>query len=270
LALYYLEALLKTYSLEMIMVSFETLVLRAQSSILPLEQRQDAFAELVDRFQNFIIRQAASKLNDTNLIPDTVQETFLSAWLHLDQLQHPRAFPTWLKSILHTQCNRITRRTQIESISIDNLELASHLGEQPDIQFEWKHLRNQVRQAIDQLPKHEHQVVDLYYIKGHTQREISTITHLPIKTIKSRLYSARQRLHNWLQPMLDENMETISPTPILPTAVRPDQATNMLTSALEITRLEAYISPIFQSDTQTRPYISIPQISGAIVSIPHY
>jgi len=252
----------------MTMVPFETFVLRAQSGILPLEQRQEAFAELVDRFQSFITQHATHKRADSHIIPDLVQETFLSAWLHLDQLQHPRAFPMWLKSILNTQCNRITRRTQIDSISIESVELASHLGEQPDIQFEWKNLRNQVRDAIDQLPEHERLVVDLFYIKGHAQREISNITDLPIKTIKSRLYSARQRLLNWLQPILDENIETVSP-PLLPTTVRPDQTTNMLTGALETTRLEAHFHRLVQIPNAPQ-YINVPQISGAIVSIPNY
>lgn len=250
------------------MVSIETLVLRAQSGILPLEQRQDAFAELVHRFQNFIIQQATSKLNDSNLISDTVQETFLSALLHLDQLQHPRAFPTWLKSILNTQCHRITRRTQIDNISIDNIELASHLGEQPDTQFEWKNVRNQVRDAIAHLPEHERIVIDLFYIKGHAQREISQITDLPIKTIKSRLYSARQRLLDWLQPLHDENIGNLSPTTYLPTTVRPDQATNMLTGALETTRLETYFPQQGHIVTHTPLWIAVPHISGAIVSTP--
>ena len=88
---------------------FETLVLRAQSGILPLEQRQDAFAELVRRFQNLILTRAQEKLNDQHWAQDVAQETFLSAWLNLERLQHPRAFPSWLKRILNSQCHKALR-----------------------------------------------------------------------------------------------------------------------------------------------------------------
>ena len=248
------------------MVPFETLVLRAQSGILPLEQRQDAFAELVQRFQNLITQQAKQTLNHSHLTPDIVQETFLTAWLNLDRLQHPRAFPSWLKRILHTQCNRLMRRTAINSVPIDALELAINSSDHPDRLFEARHLRNQVRDAISNLPEHERIVVDLFYIKGYSQREISNITGLPIKTIKSRLYSARQRLLDWLEPVLDENTDAMSTAMVLSTTPRPDQATNMLSNTLETVRLEAHL-PI-QSQTREPVFISVPQISGAIAATP--
>lgn len=254
------------------MVPFETLVLRAQSGILTLEQRQDAFAELVKRFQNLMIQNAKQSLNDSHIVPDIVQETFLSAWLHLDSLQHPRAFPSWLKRILNTQCNRVTRRTHFDSISIEDLELAGHHKERPDSQFESRDLRNQVKDAIDHLPEHERIVVDLFYIKGYSQREISQITSLPIKTIKSRLYSARQRLLDWLQPVIDENIEkkTTAQARVLSTALRPEQATNMLVGALETTRLKTLL-PIeltVQCQIPELVYVSVPEISGTIAPTP--
>lgn len=250
------------------MIPFETLVLRAQSGILPLEQRQDAFAELVTRFQNLVFRNAYDQIDDPTLIPDIVQETFLTAWSQLESLQTPRAFPSWLKRILHTQCNRIARRIQPDLVPIDQFELANPKTDQPDTLFESRDIRNLVRDAIANLPEHERIIVELFYLKGDSQRDISKNTGLPVKTIKSRLYSARQRLLDWLKPTIDTqtDLTLLSQPRVLSTTIRPDQATNMLQNALEITRLET-ILPIAQQYNTLLPQpilLPVPQITGAI------
>ena len=101
------------------MQSFETLVIQSQAHDRPLEERQDAFGKLVTRFQDMAFAQAFERLGDLDLAQDVAQESFLTAYKNLDQLQHALAFPNWFRRIVLTHCNRITRRKQHPTDPID-------------------------------------------------------------------------------------------------------------------------------------------------------
>jgi hypothetical protein len=49
--------------------------------------------------------------------------------------------------------------------------------------------------AIQSLPRHEREVVALFYISEYSHAEIGGFLGLPVSTIKSRLHTARRRLH---------------------------------------------------------------------------
>lgn len=208
------------------MPPYETLVLIAQTTALPLEQRQEAFAELIRRFQGLILNRARQISDDPHLAQDLAQETFLTAWCHLDQLQHPRAFPAWIKRILHTHLSRFARNRQIAIQPLDNIDHLPDGANRPDVEIEHRDLRQKVLDAIARLPDHERIIMELFYLEGISQRDISRRIDLPVKTVKSRLYSSRKRLQTWLADNLeDEACQTSRPV-ILAHRIRPDQARN--------------------------------------------
>ena len=63
-----------------------------------------AFSELVRRYQDVAFASAYARLGDRQLAEDAVQEAFLTAFRQLDQLRNEAAFPAWLRSIVHRQC----------------------------------------------------------------------------------------------------------------------------------------------------------------------
>ncbi|MEO0596019.1 MAG: sigma-70 family RNA polymerase sigma factor, partial [Chloroflexota bacterium] len=98
------------------MDDYITLVIDAQST--NEHDKQIAFDTLVPRFQRMAFSVAYNTLQDVHLAEDAVQEAFLTAYLRIDQLRDPEAFPAWLKRIVLTQCDRLIRgkRPQLESI----------------------------------------------------------------------------------------------------------------------------------------------------------
>lgn len=78
------------------MHAIETLVLAAQGVQEGLLTRQAAFSELVRRFQDMVYGCALATLGNHELAQDVAQETFLSAYRHIEQVREPLAFPGWL------------------------------------------------------------------------------------------------------------------------------------------------------------------------------
>jgi RNA polymerase sigma-70 factor (ECF subfamily) len=70
----------------------------------------------------------------------------------------------------------------------------------PDQMTEQTELRQKVRQAIGELSIDQRVVVVLYYLNGMSLQDIAEILDLPVGTVKSRLYYARENLRNALGP----------------------------------------------------------------------
>ena len=69
------------------------LISQATAARAAVADKQQAFDQIVRRFQDLAFACAYSVLGDFGLAEDAAQEAFLTAWRHLDQLRTPEAFP---------------------------------------------------------------------------------------------------------------------------------------------------------------------------------
>lgn len=174
------------------MSEYVDLVIQAQNGTD--SERRTAFDELVRRFQNMVFSRAYALTNDNTLAEDAMQETFISAYLRIEQLREPVAFPGWLRRIVVTQCDRITRgkRPIIESLEA-RYDIASD-NPGPEDRYEEQEIRTRILNAIRALPEHERAVTEGFYMQGVSQKELAERLQVPVTTIKKRLQYARQRL----------------------------------------------------------------------------
>lgn len=171
-----------------------------------------AFSQLVMRFQDMAVGYAYSLLGDWGLAEDAAQEAFLNAYLALSQLREPAAFPGWFRRIVFKQGDRLVRGRQEQFISLDAVQTvtdptADLLAQVVQAEAQW-----QVHQAIAVLPLHEREVVTLFYIGQQSHKEIATFLELSIAAVKSRLFSARQRLKASMLTMIEETLPTQRPS----------------------------------------------------------
>ena len=170
------------------------LVLKATDSDATLAEKQEAFCELARIFQDMAYACAYAVLGDFYLAEDAAQEAFLSAWQKLSQLRQPEAFPGWFRRVVLTECSRLIRGKHLRTIALDegvNLH-ANHTDLQTAIERD--ELTMAVFTAIKKLSLNERMVVVLFYVKEHSQSDISAFLDVPLTTVAKRLYSARVRL----------------------------------------------------------------------------
>src|SRR5215510_1711171 len=79
----------------------------------------DAFGSIVRRFQDMAVGYGYSHLKDFQSAEDAAQEAFLEAYLKLDTLREPAAFPGWFRRIVFKQCDRISRKPHPEFTSVE-------------------------------------------------------------------------------------------------------------------------------------------------------
>ena len=104
------------------MEEISLIIARAAAERSARSEKQSAFGEIVQRFQDLAFGCAFAVLGDFHLAEDAAQDAFLSAWRNLDQLLTPAAFPGWFKRIVLTQCNRLTRGKRLDFVSLEMID----------------------------------------------------------------------------------------------------------------------------------------------------
>jgi len=181
------------------------LVRKARDTAGSLHEQHAAFTQLVERSQHLAFGLALSFLRDVEDAKDATQDAFTTAWLRLRQLRDATAFEAWLKTIVATECNRRLRRQARETALVE-----LHEPVEPDTrQIEYQSL---VASAIAALPDGERHVTVLFYVMGHTQREIARLLRLKSGTVAKRLHSARLRIRRWLPPSVRSEFLRVAPS----------------------------------------------------------
>lgn len=160
----------------------------------PIGERHEAFGELVARFQDMAFGCAYAVLGDFYLAEDAAQEAFINAWQSLHQLRTPEAFPGWLRRIVLTRCNRLTRGKRLQVVPLELSVNTPSAAPDPHAEAEQSELRGKVLTAIGALPANERLVTTLFYVNGFTQTDIGEFLQVPLTTVTKRLHSARRRL----------------------------------------------------------------------------
>lgn len=167
-----------------------------------------ALAQLYQRFGRPCYSLARRICADEGLAEDVVQEVFLTLWRDPSRFDPARGgFATWLLTLIHHKAVDAVRR---ESTIRRRMVAAPEAGEDwsptpvpgADQAAMARVAAGQVRAALHRLPVEQRQVLALAYFGGHTQREIAVLTGVPLGTVKSRMFTAVQRLRSLLADQL--------------------------------------------------------------------
>jgi RNA polymerase sigma-70 factor (ECF subfamily) len=149
-----------------------------------------AFRPLVERYQRVLFTVAARMLGDGDEAADAAQNAFVHAYQKLQSFDHGHKFFSWLYRILVNECLNVRRSRRF----LEPLDPGLATREDPYRDAEQAELRASVQSALLRLPPAYREVVVLRHYAGLSYLEIAEALGVPEKTVKSRLYSARQRL----------------------------------------------------------------------------
>lgn len=173
---------------------YERLVRVANSSRTEKHVRDQAFTELVRRFEPMVMYHANRTLGDPHKAEDAAQSTFLEAFVKLHQLRNPVAFPSWLRRIVRTQCHRQIRKERGGHLPLEEARYVASGDLDPLGLVEARQRAERLTRAIAKLPETERIATRMYYFEHMSHAEIADRLQVPAKTVKSRLHSARGRL----------------------------------------------------------------------------
>jgi len=161
-----------------------------------LKGETEVFGVLVERYQKPLYNKALLLLGRREDAKDVTQTVFIKAYDKLEEYNPKYKFFSWIYRMLVNEA--INYRNRLKGQQSLNLDI-SDLGKNPEEVHLENELRTVIADALMELTLDYRLVVVFRYFGNLTYKEISYVLDLPEKTVKSRLYSARQRLVEILQ-----------------------------------------------------------------------
>jgi RNA polymerase sigma factor (sigma-70 family) len=145
---------------------------------------------------------------DEGLAEDVVQEVFLVLWRAPERFDRTRgSVISWLLTLVHHKAvdavrREATRRRHHVPTDEPEAGLDSSAVPSADRAALGSVIAEHVRAALRHLPTEQRQALGLAYYGGYTQREVASITGVPIGTVKSRMFTGVAKLRVLLAPVL--------------------------------------------------------------------
>ena len=163
--------------------------------------REDAFEELVRRYQRPIAAYVYRMVGDYEAALDLTQEVFIKVYNSLRRYRSEFKFSTWIYKIAHNSAVDHLRRYSNRAQALTN----EFEGEQYDLPLESRHLspeqeserterRAEIEQVVRGLPTAYRELVLLRHSHDMSYDEIAEVTGLPLGTVKNRLFRARETM----------------------------------------------------------------------------
>jgi len=189
-------------------------IVHDEELILRLQRGDEwAFQLMVRRFRKKIFSIAFGITLDAEESQDIMQEVFLQVYRTIGNFRGDASLATWLHRITVNRSlnwkRRWARRFKWLHVSTDStdgqpaVEPESDLPS-PEIRVANAQTRQQIDKALKMLPEQARTVFVLREIEGLSYEEIADAIGIKLGTVRSRLFHARKRLKEILQPLMEE------------------------------------------------------------------
>lgn len=167
------------------------LALRAASG------EQKAFDELYAATVETAYYTATLVLTSQEDIADALQISYMKAFAHIGELEHPESFEKWLKKIVINECRNYLRDNGKHIFSTVYIGGSYDDIEGSDLTVDIagnEELRRTLDEILSSLPEKQRVCVNLFYFEKYSVAEIAALLGISEGTVKSRLHYGRRTL----------------------------------------------------------------------------
>ena len=158
------------------------------------EARTALYNRFSKRMFGICIRMTGSRQD----AEDILQDSFVRAFRHINQLKHAGSFESWLRRIVINACILHARQAVRWQHITESIEEIPEEETHPwgDIPAEL------IQEEINVLPEGCREIFNLYAIENLSHQEVARLLGISVSTSKSQYHRARQLLKERLQPLL--------------------------------------------------------------------
>lgn len=174
---------------------------------------QQAYAELVTRYQNYVFTLAFRFTKNREDAEEVSQDIFVKAYRALADFKGNSKFSTWLYTIVNNTCITFLRKKKLQTYSLDKegvFEAADsqESGLRANL-IEQKSKVAMVNNAISLLSPDDAEIITLFYKSEQSLEEIAGILGVETNAAKVRLHRARTRLKEKMEKHFSEEIKDI-------------------------------------------------------------
>ncbi|UCH36261.1 MAG: sigma-70 family RNA polymerase sigma factor [Armatimonadota bacterium] len=175
----------------------------------------EAYGTLVARYQGHVYGLAYSLVGNWADAQDIAQETFIRAYVNLDQLREPPRFAAWLRRVTFSVAMRWLKAfrpglfKQLDGqVDLDSLEIPDFRPGPPEV-VERRELAEAVQRAIASLPPKYRVPLTMFHLDGLSYDKVADFLDIPLGTAKSLIHRARAKLKGALATYAAEEITPV-------------------------------------------------------------
>ncbi|MCL1943901.1 MAG: RNA polymerase sigma factor [Candidatus Azobacteroides sp.] len=166
-------------------------------------KRREAFGSIVSQYSESLywhIRRMVISHDDAD---DVLQNTFMKAWINIENFRGESKISTWLYRIAVNECitflNRQKARHQV-SLSDDEMPLLNIL--ESEEYFEGDEAQLKLQKAILTLPEKQRLVFNMHYFEDMKYEEMSRILGTSVGALKASYHHAVKKIEEYFSNTL--------------------------------------------------------------------
>lgn len=160
-----------------------------------LKGDRQAFEELLTRYEKPVYNAAYRMLHNAEDARDVTQNVFLRVFENLDKYDPSFRPFSWIYRIaLNESINWLKKSSRLEALDKETADQ----GDGPEQEAGMQQLGEGMEAALMSIKSEYRAVIILKHVMGCSYIEIGEVLDIPEKTVKSRLYTARQMLQQRL------------------------------------------------------------------------
>ena len=158
------------------------------------QRSKDAFPDLVERYQQHVVRNIRAFTKNRHDIEDLAQETWIKVYQAIGKLKPPYHLEGWIARIARNTAKDWLKSQQCRISRLTHELKSWNLQESAVLATLHRGLTEKVRYAVDALSPRYRQVVYEFYMCGYSASEIGQRLNIPVSTVYSRLKEAKKQL----------------------------------------------------------------------------
>jgi RNA polymerase sigma-70 factor (ECF subfamily) len=150
----------------------------------------------MDRYKNLVFSVCLKLTGDYFTAEDITQETFIAAYSHLDDFDGKNE-KAWLCRIASNKCIDFLRSSEMkeEAVGDDELEASMDVGRDGPLEtYIARDVEKRFFDRCNELDEPYRSAAVGHFIRGKTAKELSLERGIPLKTVQSHIYRAREML----------------------------------------------------------------------------
>jgi RNA polymerase sigma-70 factor (ECF subfamily) len=160
------------------------------------------FAEFYVLYRRRLARFLGRVIASPDTVDELINDVMFVVWQDASRFELRSRVSTWVFGIAwHKALKALERQKRKEApqrLAPEGLPAAERLAAPDRNTLED---RDWLRRGLDRLPPEQRLVVELTFYVGCSYAEIAAIAHCPVNTVKTRMFHARQKLHDILQAL---------------------------------------------------------------------
>lgn len=164
-----------------------------------LDGDKQALEEIYDKYEKLLFSFAYKTCGQKEMAEEILQEVFIKVWTQKATYDESKGkFSSWIMTITRYTSIDTVRKKENHNYSLEERDSIHQENPSAENLAEWREQGKLVRNAIKELTKDQGKIIELFYFKGLTQREIAQKCDLSLGTVKGRIRLALKHLRKEL------------------------------------------------------------------------